>query len=823
MTSLIAAGGRLLKTTGPQTGIPSANYGFGGGLTFDGVWTDRSEDEGSEHKLISYSELYNTQPVIAAAINKLTRQGSTLPLKVYRRNSSGDRERLYGHPLVELLRQPLPRRSPVHLKQWILMPLLSHGNGLIAKFRETPDGPPTALLPVSWPEVEAYAPQGGYVEWWATTQTGQRRWLAVEDTLHFAWESPQGEIGTSPLQQLGTTIQIEDAAQRYQRAMFKNSARPTGAIQLPAGPPIPPEIRKEMRADIERLYSGIDNAGRMVLLQNGAEWKTMAHSAHEAALIQQRILSREEIAMVYDLPGPLIGDLTHGTYCLPADALVAAEQGSVPITDITAGDRVWSVCDGELKLRPVSWSGQTGVKPLLTIKTQNRTLRCTDNHPLLIARPNRRRERRGTSKSAYAHEWMAAGELERGDILVTATRLPDHGVRSCPTRENVTVGFAEFCGLLMGDGNVDRDSRSGQPSGVSIARSSEARYMDHYRAVAEREFESYDRGNSKQVERATCAVKLQEQDRSTRFSSVLAASELTELGLAGTAHTKRVPEWVFQLEPELRAAFVRGFCDADGSVDKKGHVSVHSANEFLLRQVRELFMGLGVPVCNARANRSWVTLPNGRKLFSVMWNFKASDPAVNAAVIGSHDPQDAARMAAGKPWGEKTYRYPNRMGELPPAIGGCGHARITSIEVGEASVPVYDIEVPETHNFIAEGVVVHNSNVTELNKQLYKSVLRPWLTLIEETIQAHLIDPEPEWEGLFVEFDMGEVLRGSKVEEIDAAVKSFTNGLMTLNEIRAVLNLPKIEDAAADKPHIPANNLQPLGARAADPEIPPTT
>lgn len=281
---------------------------------FDGVWTDATEDTDVDARLISYADVYNTQPVVAAAVNKLTRQAATLPLKVYRLDENGERDRVRNHPLEELLRKPVGRRGPVHLKQWILMPLVTHGNAVIAKFRADPDGPPTALLPVSWPCIEAYAPQGGPVEWWATTQTGERRWLKVEDTMHFAWESPEGEIGTSPLRQLGITVQLEDAAQRYAKGMLKNSARPSGAVQLPEGVVLDAEVRKEMRDDMERLYSGVDNAGRPVLLPGGAKWEAMSHSAHEAELINQRKLNREEVAMVYDLPGPLIGDLEHGTY-----------------------------------------------------------------------------------------------------------------------------------------------------------------------------------------------------------------------------------------------------------------------------------------------------------------------------------------------------------------------------------------------------------------------------------------------------------------------------------------------------------------------------
>jgi HK97 family phage portal protein len=281
---------------------------------FDGYWTDRTEDEDSDVRLISFSDIYNTQPVVAAAINKLTRQGSTLPLKVYRREDNGERERLRDHPLELLLRRPISRRGPVHWKQWVLMPLLTHGNSLVFKFREDPDGPPTALLPVSWPHIEAYAQEGGLVEWWATTQGGERRWFQAEQAIHFAWESPQGEIGTSPLRQLGVTVQIEDAAQRYQKAMFKNGVRPTGAIKTPQGVVLDKETRSEIRADLERTAAGIGNAGRPLLLPGGLDWVAMSHTAHEAELIDQRKLNREEVAMVYDLPGPLIGDLEHGTY-----------------------------------------------------------------------------------------------------------------------------------------------------------------------------------------------------------------------------------------------------------------------------------------------------------------------------------------------------------------------------------------------------------------------------------------------------------------------------------------------------------------------------
>ena len=101
------------------------------------------------------------------------------------------------------------------------------------------------------------------------------------------------------------------------------------------------------------------------------------------------------------------------------------------------------------------------------------------------------------------------------------------------------------------------------------------------------------------------------------------------------------------------------------------------------------------------------------------------------------------------------------------------------------------------------------SNVEELHRMLYVTVLRPWLTFFEETLKTQLLDTEPEWaeDGLFYEFDLGEVLRGDKSAEIAAAVQAFTNGLMTLNEVRAVLNLPPIDDEAGEQASHPGQQL----------------
>jgi HK97 family phage portal protein len=316
MTVLVTSEGHLLKgdpnspkqltPSGRQSlarnSVPLSNFGASSLLLLNG-------------KTVSYNDLYRTQPYVAAAVDVLTQQVSRLPLKVYRRNSKGERERVYEHPLVDLIQTPAPRCTPGQLKQWSIMPILLHGNGVLAKSRDERFGPPTRLWPLDWQHLTAYARKGGPIEYWATTQFEERTTVEVDDVVHFRWEPPDGQVGVSPLQQLGITVKIERAAQSYQEGYLQNSARLPGALELPEGVTLESAERDEMREDFVRLHGGGANAGLPAIIPNGVTYKELAGAnAHEAALIEQRKLTREEIGAVYKVPQPMLGILDNATY-----------------------------------------------------------------------------------------------------------------------------------------------------------------------------------------------------------------------------------------------------------------------------------------------------------------------------------------------------------------------------------------------------------------------------------------------------------------------------------------------------------------------------
>lgn len=285
--------------------------------SFPPLWSNGERAGDDDAYLKSFEAIYRSQPIISAVVDKLTRRIATLPVQVLQRDQNGAREEVHGDSLDTLMHKPMRRWSTVHLVSHIAQSLLVNGNAVVAKVRSTgdPEAPPDMLWPLGWSYLSAYGQQGGTIEFWTTTQfEGQERIFLADDLVHFAWPAPDGcEIGVSPLEKLGVTIRIEDAAQRHQTAMFRNGVRPSAAVSM--NDPNATKEKLEYAGEVVKAaHGGVDKAGSWVWLGANTTVQPLTLSPVEAALMDQRQRNWEEVAAVYDMAGPLSGDLTHGTY-----------------------------------------------------------------------------------------------------------------------------------------------------------------------------------------------------------------------------------------------------------------------------------------------------------------------------------------------------------------------------------------------------------------------------------------------------------------------------------------------------------------------------
>lgn len=92
------------------------------------------------------------------------------------------------------------------------------------------------------------------------------------------------------------------------------------------------------------------------------------------------------------------------------------------------------------------------------------------------------------------------------------------------------------------------------------------------------------------------------------------------------------------------------------------------------------------------------------------------------------------------------------------------------------------------------GILEHAtfSNITEQHKQLYSDTLGPWLVSIAEDIALQLLPDFDDSDGVYVEFNMAEKLRGSFEEQAKNLQTAVGGPWLTRNEARARQNLAPV-------------------------------
>ena len=165
--------------------------------------------DGRVQRLISYADAVAESPVVFAIWARIVQTLATTDIVVETKKDNGTWGPAADTSLEQLLREPAEGFGLVDVLQWFFNPYLVEGNGLVAKYRDHAKATPSALLPLDWRHVSAWATYGGPVELWSTTQTGQERGINPSEVVHLSWDAPtSGPIGLSPLRSLTTAVRV---------------------------------------------------------------------------------------------------------------------------------------------------------------------------------------------------------------------------------------------------------------------------------------------------------------------------------------------------------------------------------------------------------------------------------------------------------------------------------------------------------------------------------------------------------------------------------------------------------------------------------------
>ena len=147
-----------------------------------------------------------------------------------------------------------------------------------------------------------------------------------------------------------------NAANRWNKALLENAARPSGALVYAPreGGNLTTDQFDRLKSELESGYQGAINAGRPMLLEGGLDWKAMSLSPQEMDFQEARNGAAREIALAFGVPPMLLGIPGDNTYANYAEANRAFLRLAVlPLVARTAaalGNWLAEWFDADLKL-----------------------------------------------------------------------------------------------------------------------------------------------------------------------------------------------------------------------------------------------------------------------------------------------------------------------------------------------------------------------------------------------------------------------------------------------------------------------------------------
>jgi len=248
-------------------------------------------------------------------VNLIANTVGKVPLFVYKRNGDQkerDTQHAAFHPLR---RQSSPWHDAFQFKRTLTAQAILRGNGYAAIVRPQagsilPVAQGGGLIPLQ-PD-QTYPVKANGKLYYVTTVGGvmedsQSEIIRLEhmDVLHIRGLGSDGLVGYPLLEMAREDLGLDRAQTQYTGTFFKNAATPKVVLEVPNE--LSPTAYKRLQTSWQKLSTGLENAHKTALLEQGVTAKPLGVNAKDAQLIEGRKFSLTSIANWLQLPPHKVG------------------------------------------------------------------------------------------------------------------------------------------------------------------------------------------------------------------------------------------------------------------------------------------------------------------------------------------------------------------------------------------------------------------------------------------------------------------------------------------------------------------------------------
>lgn len=249
---------------------------------------------------------------VFCAVNIIAGTIASLPLNLYRRVGDGEKEPYRDHPLHYLLHyQPNPEMTSYVWREITQSHVLMQGNGYSEII---PDriGRPAELWPWNPNIVKTLRDDDGKIVYEVHEANSRARIIPADRMFHIPGLGFDGRLGYSVLAKARESLGLGLAMDEFQARFYGQGTNIGGVLKHPGH--LSDEAHARLSKDITEKRSGLNNAHKVLVLEEGMQFEKTAMPLEDAQFLESKVFQIGEMARWFNIPPHKLKDLSRSTY-----------------------------------------------------------------------------------------------------------------------------------------------------------------------------------------------------------------------------------------------------------------------------------------------------------------------------------------------------------------------------------------------------------------------------------------------------------------------------------------------------------------------------
>lgn len=255
---------------------------------------------------------------VLACVAMLAEDFAKLTPILYRLDGQGGRVVAQEHELYPLLYKPNRLQNYFEFAAMMQLWRIIRGNAYAVKIRDA-RGRVAKLVPVASDWVQLWEAPDGEIYYRVTPNglylrhelAGQPFMIPQEDMLHLRDLSMNAMLGVSRIVLAKEAIGLSLAIERTQAQFMGQGAQISGI--LTTDQKLSEPAAKRMQEDWKNKKSGLQNAGKVLVLEQGLKYQPIAMTSAQAEIMAARGFQLAEVCRLLRIPAHMAGDLSKST------------------------------------------------------------------------------------------------------------------------------------------------------------------------------------------------------------------------------------------------------------------------------------------------------------------------------------------------------------------------------------------------------------------------------------------------------------------------------------------------------------------------------